>query len=152
MKTAGAPMTYSGRHGDSTGGGSDLRRRLLPPPPLVPPDPLFRVTADLLFDPFGHHGGGVARIVREVEGGMELDEMAAVLAAVDEGGDHLGVLAQGDLGGSHRGEGGTAEEGDPDAVHLGVLVDQHGEGAAAAQGLEELARRAARAAGDGGGA
>lgn len=114
------------------------------------PHPLLGPATDLLFDLLGHQRRRLGGIVRQVEGGLEFHDVAAVFQALDEDGEHGGVLAQGDLGRAHWGEGGMAEEGDPDAVDLGVLIDQHAERAAATEGREELARRAFAAAGDGG--
>src|SRR5262249_17033812 len=149
---------WSSEGWSSEGGGSGAHcssaicnRALIRPatPPAVHPHPLLRAPPGLRLDGGGPQrpgGGGGGRAGERPEGGRG---GAAVRLGLDEEGDGGELLPQGDLRRAHRGERRAAEEGHEDALHLGVLVDQHAEGATAAQRPQQLAGGAAAAARDG---
>src|SRR6185295_18376810 len=83
---------------------------------------------------------------------MNRRAVAAACHSLDEDGKNRGLLLERDLRRPDGGEGRTAEERDPDPFDLRVLIDQHSERGAVAQGAEQLARCPFPAALDGCGA
>jgi hypothetical protein len=116
------------------------------------PDPLLGAPTDLLLDARRHGRRRRLRILRQVHRRVVRRQVAAVLAPFDEGRQHHAAVAQGELRRAERRVGTTAEERDPGAADVDVLVDEQGDAAAGAQRAEERPRGTGRAAGDGLGA